>query len=360
MQRKMIVSTLSLCLVLALTLGAVEKLAKPQSKDAVKKMEKAEKARIAKDYDTALALYGEVNQLEPNYAPAYFIAANLQLEREAVDAALANFEKALAISPDFTLAVNAYLRALLILSQKAIDGRDMQKVGIYYDKILNIKNIEATHPQELQNMTYRMGSIEFSQKNFEKSIAAFLRFQAIPEIEKTAASKSALANYMIGINYSQLAQPEKAKPFLEKFISGPQDDVTTPWVPLGYYFLASNDYLVLEKQVAKIKEEKANDALATLDSIAAAAKASNAIQPNLVKAIELKPDLEDAYVKLGNYYFYCQDFDNASKTYTDLTVKFPASPDIASYKAFIEKIAKEREAIKTFKAKAGKAKTKTK
>ena len=308
MKRKMISLVLSLCLGLALTLGAVEKLAKPQSKDALKKMEKAEKAIKNKDYDAALAFYSEVIRLEPNYAPAYFTTAQLLRVKEVYDLALANYEKALAISPDFSLALNEYIRTLMILSQKAIDGRDLQKAVIYYEKILNTKNIETTHPQELQHVAYQMGSIAYNQQDFNKSIAAFQRFLAIPEIEKKAPSNSALANYMLGINYSRLAQPDKANPYLEKFISGPQDETTTPWLPLSYYLLANNNYLVLDKQINQIKEEKTGDALSKFNRIADAAKASTGIQPNFAKAIELKPDLEDAYVHAGQLLLFLPGF----------------------------------------------------
>jgi tetratricopeptide (TPR) repeat protein len=351
MKRSIINLAITMCLGFALTLAAVEKLAKPQSKDALKKMEKAEKAIKDKDYDAALALYNEVIQLEPNYAPAYFTTAQLQRLKETYDLAVANYEKALAISPDFVLALNEYIRTLLILSQKAIAGHDLQKAGNCYEKILAIKNIETSHPKEMQNAAYQVGSVAYSMQDFNKSITAFQRFLAIPEIEKIAPSNSALANYMLGINFSRLAQPDKANPYLEKFISGPQDATTNPWLPLGYYLLANNNYLVLDKQITQIKEEKTGDALSKFNSIAAAAKASTGIQPNFTKAIELKPDLEDAYVKLGNYYFFCQDFDNAHKAYSDLIVKFPASPDIATYQAFMQKIDKEREALKILKAK---------
>ena len=87
------------------------------------------------------------------------------------------------------------------------------------------------------------------------------------------------------------------------------------------------------------------------DLIATAAKASTGIQPNLAKAIELKPDLEDAFIDLGNYFFYCQDFDNSLKTYNDLITKFPTSPSIITYKSFMQNIEKEREAIKTLRTK---------
>jgi tetratricopeptide (TPR) repeat protein len=356
MQRKTIALAIALCLGLALTLGAVEKLPQPQSKDALKKMAKAEKAIKEKDYDAALALYNEVLQLEPNYAPAYFTTAQLLRLKEVYDAALANYEKALAITPDFIQALNEYIRTLLILGKKAIDGRELQKAAAYYEKILSINNIETSHPKELQYVAYQFGTITYNLQDFNKSAAAFQRFLAIPEIEKTAADSWALANYMLGINYSRLVQPDKAAPYLEKFISGPQSAATTPWLPMSHYLLANNNYLLLDKEIARIKAEKAGDPLAQLDLIAVAAKADTVIQPNLVKAIELKPDLEDAYVKLGNYYFFCQDYDNSIKAYNDLIAKFPASPDSAAYKTFLQNIVKEREAIKALKTKKKKSK----
>ena len=351
MQRKMFSLALSLCLGLALTLGAVEKLAKPQSKDALKKMEKAEKAIKNKDYDAALALYNEVIQLEPSYAPAYFTTAQLLRLKEVYDSALANYEKALAISPDFTLALNEYIRTLLILSQKAVDGRDLKNAGMYFEKIVNFKNIETSHPKELQYAAYQLGFNAYNQQDFKKSIEAFQRFLAIPEIEKSAANNSALSAYMLGLNYSRLDQTEQANPYFEKFITAPQNETTTPWLPLSYYMLAKNNSLPLTKQIAQIKAEKSGDPLVMFDLIATAAKASTGIQPNLAKAIELKPDLEDAFVDLGNYFFYCQDFDNALKTYNDLIAKFPTSPSITTYKSFIQNIEKEREAIKTLRTK---------
>lgn len=351
MKRKMISLTISLCLGLALALVAADPLPKPQSKDVLKKMKKAEKAIKNKEYDAAMALYNEVIVLEPNYAPVYFTSAQLHRVMGNFDLAISNYEKALELNPTFTLALNEYIRTLLMLNQKAVEGRDLKNAGIYYEKILNFKNIETTHPKELQYAAYQLGYNAYNQQDFKKSIVAFQRFLAIPEIEKSAANNSALAAYMLGLNYSRLDQPEQANPYLEKFIAAPQNETTTPWLPLSYYMLAKNNSLPLTKQITQIKAEKSGDPLVMLDLIATAAKASTGIQPNLAKAIELKPDLEDAFVDLGNYFFYCQDFDNALKTYNDLIAKFPTSPSITAYKSFIQNIEKEREAIKILKAK---------
>ncbi|MBN2399527.1 MAG: tetratricopeptide repeat protein [Candidatus Aminicenantes bacterium] len=349
MKRKMLSFALSLGL--ALTLAATDQLPKPQSKDALKKMEKADKAIQKNDFNSALALYNEVITLEPDYAPVYFTSARLNRMMGNFELAIANFEKALQLKADFTLALNDYIRTLLTLSQKAVEGRDLKKAVSYYEKIVNHKNIEATHPKELQHAAYQLGSVAYSLQDFKKSIEAFQRFLAIPEIEMTAPVNSALANYILGINYSRLNQPDKAIPCLEKFIAAPQNESTTPWLPTSHYLLANNHYLILEKQIAQLKDDKSSDALASLENITAAAKANTAIQPNFSKAIELKPDLEEAYLKLGRYYFFCQDFDNALKTYNELITKFPTSPDMADYKSFMQNIEKERETIKKLQRK---------
>lgn len=351
MKRKTIALFLTVCLGLVVALAAVEQLPKPQSKDALKKMEKAEKAVKKNELDAALALYKEVIEMEPTYAPVYFTMAQLLRSKSDFEQALVNYEKALEIDPAFILARNEYIRTLLTLSQKALEARDLKKSAAFYDKIIAVKEVETTHSRELQHAAYQLGSIAYNLQDFNRSIAAFKRFLTIPEIEKTAPINSTLANYMLGINYSRLNQPEQANPYLEKFIAAPQNETTTPWLPVSHYMLANNLYVALDKQISLIKDDKVGDALAKFDRIAEAAKASPGIPANLTKAIELKPDLEDAFVKLGNYYFFCQDFDNALKAYTDLIAKFPASSDVAVYKSFMQKIEKERDLIKELKSK---------
>jgi len=151
MKRKKISLILSLCLGSVLILAAADPLPKPQSKDALKKMEKAEKAIKNKEFDVALALYQEVIVLEPAYAPVYFTSAQLQRAKADYEAAVANYEKALAIDPNFAIALNEYIRTLLILSQKAVEGRDLQKAAAYYEKIVNRPNLETTHPKDEDN-----------------------------------------------------------------------------------------------------------------------------------------------------------------------------------------------------------------
>lgn len=356
MKKKLISLTISLCLGLTLSLAAAEQpakqeLVKPQSKEALKKMEKADKALQKNDVTGALALYTEVIALEPNYAPVYYTTAQINRGQGNYDLALTNYEKALALTPDFALAQTEYIRTLLALSQKAVEGREQKKAIDYYEKIMSVKNIETTYPKELQHAAYQAGALAYSLQDFNKSIAAFQRFMAIPEIETKSPNNSALAIYMLGINYSRLNQSDKAILFLEKFVAGPQNEITKPWMPVSHYLLANNHYLILEKKIAQIKEDKSSDAMVTFERIAEAAKANTAIQPNLVKAIELKPDLEDALLKLGNYYFYCMDFDNALKVYNDLISKFPTSADLASYKSFQQNIEKERDFIQAQKTK---------
>jgi hypothetical protein len=44
---------------------------------------------------------------------------------------------------------------------------------------------------------------------------------------------------------------------------------------------------------------------------------------------------------LGNYYFLCQDYENAMQAYRTLIEKFPDSQDINTYKKFLGDIEKE-------------------
>jgi len=68
-------------------------------------MAKAEQAMERKDTKTALALYREIMQTEPDYAPAYFLAARVHRLKKENDQSLAMLEKALQIQPDFGQAL---------------------------------------------------------------------------------------------------------------------------------------------------------------------------------------------------------------------------------------------------------------
>jgi tetratricopeptide (TPR) repeat protein len=98
----------------------------------------------------------------------------------------------------------------------------------------------------------------------------------------------------------------------------------------------------LDKEMAKLKAEKdATDLKAKIKTLAA----QYANIPELLgKAVAAKPELEDAYLVLGNYYYLAGDLDQAIAAYKALMEKFPASAGLAEYKSFLQKLEEEKAA----------------
>jgi tetratricopeptide (TPR) repeat protein len=154
---------------------------------------------------------------------------------------------------------------------------------------------------------------------------------------------------MVGVNYSSVADFDKSNEYLNKYLELTQANEADPRRPDAIYMIASNNYGKLEKETAGIDKEK-------LDEIAAKAKAHTDIVPNLQKVVDSTArDVikEQAYMKMGNYYYMSREIDQAISTYEALIAKFPNSRDIASFKDFLGKLkdikTKQEEAKKQSK-----------
>ena len=64
----------------------------------------------------------------------------------------------------------------------------------------------------------------------------------------------------------------------------------------------------------------------------------------LGKAIAARPELEDAYLVLGNYYYLSGDIDQAIVSYKSLLEKFAGSANKADYETFLKKLEAEKAA----------------
>jgi tetratricopeptide (TPR) repeat protein len=150
--------------------------------------------------------------------------------------------------------------------------------------------------------------------------------------------------YLLGVVNSQLKEFQISTEYLLKYLELTMANPSDPFAPIANFLIGSNNFELLEKEVAPIKSDKEEKQKAT--KIAALAKKHENIHAYLEKAIQLKPDLEPAYMQLGNYYYYCQDLEKAIRTYQALIEKFPTSPDTESYKKFLEGIEKQKEQLK--------------
>jgi tetratricopeptide (TPR) repeat protein len=360
-------------IVQGMSLVAADKTEKPTLKEVAKLYDSAEKAMKAKKYDEAVVSFQKAIELEPNYIPSYLGLALVQRDQKKYAESVENLEKMLKIRPDAPMALQAYREILYAAGNEEYQKQDFQKSNGFFLKFLGITGIETSAKKPAENATYLVGLNSYFLKEYEKSIEYFTKFMAFPGVETAAAPLYQISNYMIGLCYTQLNQVEKANPFLQKFIDVNKDPANQQ-VPLAHYLLGSNNYAALNAEVDKVNKDmleavnkeaealNADTKMKPKDKEAAIAKHKEKVDrmkadvkkkqvelasfrkdvvPYLQKAIELRPDIEDAYVKLGNYYYLAGDLENALKTYKTIKEKFPNSPDITAYNAFIQKVEKE-------------------
>ena len=374
MIKKMLVGLVMMFFIVqGMSLVAADKTEKPTLKEVAKLYESAGKSMKAKKFEEAIVSYQKAIELEPKYGPSYLGLALVLREQKKYGESIENIEKMLKINPNAPMALGAYREILYAAGNEEYQKQDFQKSNGFFIKFLGIAGIETSAKKPAENATYLVGLNSYFLKEFEKSIEYFTKFTGFPGIETDAAPLYQISSYMIGLCYTQLNQLDKANPFLQKFIDLNKDPANQQ-IPLAHYLLGSNNYAKLNAEVDKVSKDmleavnkeaealNADTKMKPKDRDAAIAKHKEKVDqmkadvkkkqaelasfrkdvvPYLQKAIELRPDIEDAYVKLGNYYYLAGDFENALKTYKTIKEKFANSPDMAAYNNFIQKVEKE-------------------
>ena len=342
-------------------------------------MKKGNKYAGKDQLDKAFESYNKVLELSTEYAPVYFEMARLYEKQQKFDMAIENLEKSLKIQPDSTPAINMLTKILIGMGEQLASRKQVKKSNQYFLKVLEIPGINNTANEQLNHAIFQLGFNYSRLNNPAKSNEYLLKLLAFPGLETSDKDKFVKASYKIGANYFNLKEFEKAGETLSKvikidglktgflqiyalshFLAGlnasqlknykesneylieyldvTQNNPSDPYRAAVNYALGTNNYELLQKGVAVIKNDKKKD---MRKRIAQLAKESKNIQPYIAKAIELNPNLEPAYMVLGNYYFLCQDYENAMQTYRTLIEKFHESQEINTYKSFLKDIEKE-------------------
>ena len=370
-----------------LVLGAAQTPVKKEVPKKVQKlMNKVEKAISAKEFDKALENLNKVIQMEPEYAPAYLTIGQIQMMQKKNDEAIANLEKAIKFDPEALKTKQFFAKSLFQLAKEAISQKQVEKANSYYLKLLEIPGIESIEKKMYVSSLFQVGYNSMLLKDLEKSNRYFLKLVAIPGIETEEKKFFVQSTYQLGINFYQMKNAEKSVEHLTKLLEIPNVQVDFPrlyptalylagintsqlkqyaksnaylskylalmkesgtpnqqLIPLANFLLGSNYMTMLEAEVGKVRDDKGKDKKKRIVELA---KSYKNIDPCLSKAVELNPNLEPAYMHLGNYYYYIDEIDKAMKTYQLLIEKFPTSPDIESYKTFLkemEKVSKQKK-----------------
>jgi len=339
---KKLIALMAVVLVLFTWVGAEQKLPKPANKEAAKKMDQAQKAVKKQDLDGALTLMKEVADMEPDFAPAYLLIGAIYGMKKDFDQALTHYEKSIEIKPDYSEAIAEYANLLNSMGHERSRQSKPQEAYGYYSRIVKIPNLEKTNKNVLIEACFNTGISAFQSQQFEPAIEAFSKLMGIPGVETDARQHYVLTQYMLGVNLSMTGKPEESNTYLNKYIELVSAEAGNPYAPVATYLTAKNEYALLEAEVEKAKkDDKITDKRAHVKGLA---QAKSSIPKLVEKALAGNPDIEDAHVVLGNYYYLGGDLDQAIATYKNLVEKFATSPAVADYKDFLQKLEEEKKA----------------
>lgn len=351
-------------------------------KEIEKLMKKGDEKAQKKDFVKAGEYYTEAMALSAEYAPLYYGLARLNNLEKKYDDSISNLEKAVKIDPNYTPALELLLKTLLGIGQEKANQRLLEESNKYYLKIMAIPGIETSAKDKLNLANFHIGinysllndpakaneylpkvlefpGLEIADKTmyiralyqvainyftltkYNEANQYFTKLMQVPDLKSQFLKIYSISLYLLGVVNNELKEYQISTDYLLQYLDLVKENPSDPWAPLATFLVGANNFEILEKEVAPIKNDP-NEKEKTA-KIAALAKGNTRIQPYLSKAIELKPDLEPAYMQLGNYCYYCQDLDNSIQTYRILIEKFPSSQDIESYKKFLEGVLKQKE-----------------
>ena len=312
---------------------------KSVSKKALKLMKKADKEMKAEMVDKALDLYKKVIYLAPDYALPYFRMGQIYFNQKNYEQAAGFLEKAVNRKVNYFEAIDVLAQSLFLVGQSRINARKITEANQYFQKIIEIQGIEKSGTVILPKALFMLGVNHSQLKDLKTSNGFFLKITQIPDIEKKDLKIFAITLFNLGVNLTQLNKPEEAEKYLIKYLVIQTENPTDQYIPIANLILGMNSYKLLEKKLEEIK--KNNQIKNPKEKISILAKKKGKIETYLKKAIELRSDIEQAHVTLGNYYYLCQDIKKALDIYKTVIEKFPRSKNISAYHSFIEQLINE-------------------
>ncbi len=311
------------------------------SKKALKFVTKAEKAIQSKDLAKAYENYKKAIEIEPEYAEPYYGIARLMVGQRQFEEAIKNLDKALEFQPEFPKASELLAKIYFNFGQQHNRNQELGEANEYYGKVIAVPGAAAAAKDVYAKSTYQIGLNAYTLQNYEESNKTLLDFTKIEGVDTEYAELYRTAIYVIGINLTQLKKNDESNEYLLKYLELDKAAPNTQLAPIANFLLGSNNFMKLEQEVEVIKNDKDKDKKKRIAEITRKYEAD--ILPFLLKAIEMKDDLEPAVMTLGNFYYFSNNLEKTRETYETLVSKFPGSPDVVMYKSFLEDIKKEIE-----------------
>lgn len=305
--------------------------AKKPSKKVAKLMAKAQKAIQDNQADQAIDLLQQVVVLEPENAMVRHNLGVLYFDKGLTDQAIASFEEALRLQPDYQNALLALRQALFEAGKSASAKKDYEKADGYLLKLDGLPRPATENKGLLASAHYLLGFNLFNLKQYTKAIEYFGKCQASEGLEKDNPELYANATYFLGMMGYIQGEYEVSNGYFRKYVTlYPEGSAKPEFFAHANYFIGANLFRLLEARLAK-------------GDVSKLAESAGEILPYLKMAVENKLPSEDAYVMLGNCYVYLKEYDNAVQTYRQLIERFPQSPQLKNYQAFLPELEKMRQ-----------------
>jgi len=308
-------------------------------KKVLKLEKKGDKAQKKNELDKAMEYYNEALKIYSEYDQIHCkIASVFTAQGNDIEAAN-HLEKALEINPENSMAGKTLIQKYFILGNKQLRQNKIDKANEYYLKLIGFARAENLGKKFYSKAMYRLGVNYYAMKKYEKSNECLLKLIKIPGVETNFAENFSISHYYIGMSFFQLQDLKKSDEYFLKYLELNKENSTSQFVAGANFFIGSNNFELLEKEAKKIEEDTSIKNIRDKRlKIAELAKEKKNIEPYLKKAIEIKPDYEDTYIYLINYYIRCTRKEEALKIYKMLAEKFPNSKNLPLYKKALEEI----------------------
>lgn len=303
---------------------------KKTAKKAEKLMVKALEAINLEQPDQAIDLLKQVLLLTPDHAVVHHNLGVLYFEKGMADEAIAKFEEALRLQPEYQQAQLALRQALFEAGKNESSKKDFEKSNGYLLKLRDLPYVFVGKENDdvLSKTRYLLGFNFFNLKQYPQSQANFELCKTMAGLEMENLDLYANATYFLGLIDSIKKQYDDSNYYFKKYL--------TLYVALekkpdlyaqANYFIGANLYQQLMDKMAK-------------SDVTRMAEDAAEIIPYLEQAITDKTSSEYAHVMLGNCHVYRNEIDLAIKDYQQLIEAFPQSQQLQNYKTYLVELQK--------------------
>ena len=312
-------------------------------KSALKLEKKGDAATKNKEYDKAMEFYKQALEIYPDMETVHYKIASIHAFKKNFKESLDSLNATLKINNANLNAKKALVDTTLKYGNSLLRNMKVEEANNLFINLASLEGLNEIDSKLATELDYRIGFNYFQLRKPEESTVYLLKFINAPTAAELFPSFFPTAHYLLGLNYSQAEDSPNSNKYLNEFVDLTKDNPENKYIGFAKYIIGMNNFNILKEKIDKIEKAKNRENLDESNKkVLDLANAETGVEPNLLYAIEKNPDLENAYVLLGNYYYLKKDLDNSIKYYQLLIDKFPGSADIDVYKVFLKDIRKSK------------------